>query len=74
MIVGRVKGTAGISGRYLLEVIGQPVKRGHRRGEIRLLAIDHVTLERGIAVHKYLVPGKALDRAQRFAKRVFFPC
>ena len=55
IIVGRVKGTADISGRKLLEISCERVQRVYRCGEIRLVAIDHVALEVGVAVREHLV-------------------
>jgi hypothetical protein len=40
MTVGRVKGTAVVSGRDHLEMIRKRVQSAHRRAEIRLVAID----------------------------------
>src|SRR5947209_3427467 len=74
MIVGRVKGTADISGRDFLEMVRKRVQAAHRRGKIRLVPIDHVTLKRGVTVHEHLVLWNALDRAQRLPERVLLPC
>jgi hypothetical protein len=64
-------GTTGGSGRHFLKMIRQRIQRAHRGIEVGLVAIDHVTLKSGVTVNEHLVLGNALDRAQRFAERVF---